>query len=127
MTAIYVTAKQLAKEVGGITEATVRTMRGRGMPYFKPGKAYLYNREKALAWIAAQEESKCQDQTQGRASSQYPAAKASTSSGSNTGENGAKALALRTAERLKRSSCSSSRSAKSAVVPLDRRARTNTR
>jgi len=109
----FVTASQLAEEVGGITTATVRTLRAKGLPYWKPGKAYLYPLEKALAWIAAQEESKCPAPTWARGSSTSTAGPTSISSGTKPAGSDAVALARQTAERLKQNSRRSSVSANS--------------
>jgi phage terminase Nu1 subunit (DNA packaging protein) len=105
----YVTAEELALEVGGIKARTVRSLHERGIPKVKLGKAWLYPLEKALAWIEAQEQS-CPDQTSGRGSSTSMAALQSTSSGMKADVSGPAALARQTAERLKCSSPASSAS-----------------
>jgi hypothetical protein len=117
MSGRYQTAAQLVETIGGINVRTVRTMRAQGLPAVKLGKAYLYDPEKALAWIAAREEALCPVQTSVRASSPSPAALPSTSSGMKPGKSGAAALARQTVERLKGASRGSSANASSQSAP----------
>jgi phage terminase Nu1 subunit (DNA packaging protein) len=104
----YQTAEQLADTIGGITPRTVRTLRAQGLPAVKLGKAWLFDPEKALAWIAAREEAQCPVQTEVRTSSSSVPAASSTSSGAKPAASASVALARQTAERLKRRSRSSS-------------------
>ncbi len=121
----YQTAEELAATIGGISPRTVRTMRMQGLPAVKLGKAWLYDPEKALAWIAAREEAKCHVPTLAPGSNKSTAAQASTSSGMKAAGSAAAALARQSVERLKRSSRPSSGNGSSQsgqLVPLTRQA-----
>jgi len=121
----YVTAEELAREVGGITARTVRSLRSRGIPTVKLGKAWLYPLDKALAWIESQEEA-CPDPTSAPASKPCRAAAPSTSSGTKGGVSAAAALARETAERLKRSLPASSGNVSYLGARQDRQSRAGT-
>ena len=70
----YQTAEQLAETIGGISARTVRSLRFQGLPAVKLGKAFLYDPEKALAWVAAREEAQCPVPTAAPGSNTLPAA-----------------------------------------------------
>lgn len=121
----YKTAEELSVEIGGIKPCTIRSLRLQGMPAVRIGRSWLYNTEKALAWIAAREESTCLAQTEAHASNRSLTDRTSTSSGTLAAPSGSVAQARQTAERLKqglRRSSTNENSHSGQLVHLTRRA-----
>ena len=104
------TAEQAVEQFGLPSPRTLRTMRQRGLPAARIGKAYLYQADDIDAFIMQAKVATCQDGTKARRSSGSTSGRAGTSSGTTLVASECALLARRTAERLKALSPSSSRS-----------------
>ncbi|WP_333573827.1 hypothetical protein [Sphingomonas sp.] len=91
--------------------STVATMRRRGLPFIRISKQHLFDPADVEKFIASQKETQCRDEAAGRTSSTYRSGGATTSSGAKLASQSGKARALEIAERLKRLSPTTSRTA----------------
>ena len=117
------TEQQIVAAFGLPSPRTVRTMRDKGLPAVKLGKAYLYDPNDVAAYIEQRKVSKCPGQTEARISNSSNTVAASTSTGAKTAQLASDQQALRTAEKLKQLSHRSSQndeapSEKGHVIPV---------
>jgi len=105
------TAEEAADRYGLPSAGTLRSMRRRGLPASRIGKAYLYEAEDVENFIRASKVTTCPAPTPAPASNGSPSGKASTSTGMRAERNASAVLARQTARSLKMLSRNSSESA----------------
>lgn len=103
------TDKQLVADFGLPSVRTVRTMRQKGLPAVRLGKAYLYDPQDVSAFIAQRKVSACPAQTEDRISNSSSIAAPSTFTGVRAAERASDRRALQTVEKLKQLSPTSSK------------------
>lgn len=104
------TAQEAVATFGLPSTRTLRTMRQRGLPAIRLGKAYLFDAADLERHIEDAKVQTCPVETPDRASSGSTSARRSTSSGTKADANIASRLARQTADRLKALSKTSSAS-----------------
>lgn len=109
------TAEQVADEYGLPSTRTIRTMRNKGLPAVRIGKAFLFDQADVDAFIERQKETICHAQTEARLSSGTRSASATTSSGMSMAMNDHALLAQQTSRSLKQLSRGSSGTGKPAT------------
>jgi len=105
------TAEQIADDFGLPSARTVRTMRARGLPAVRLGKAFLYDHNDVVAFIEGAKEIQCPDPIAVRSSNSSRNVGATMSSGMSRDARESAQLARLTLAKLKSGSLASSPSA----------------
>ncbi len=111
------TAQQIADEFGLPSPRTVRTMRDRGLPAARLGKAFLYDHDDVVAFIQGAKETRCQDRIAAPTSNGSRRGAASISSGMSRDAHESARLALQMCAKPSKPSRSSSQSGNVSEFP----------